>query len=145
MQFLGSNQWAAQLFLGELAAAANIFFHPQLHKECEFFKTHWFSWGHAAAQQSRSICIVYAVFCYRLIHMCIQIFTDAPESCPLSPAAPVLCAPTRQSKKMSRQNRPLAVYNPQALDIQNGKRCTSLYLYIFTFLGVLNERCCECV
>ncbi|XP_039879796.1 rho GTPase-activating protein 10 isoform X3 [Simochromis diagramma] len=48
-----------------------------------------------------------------------KIFTDAPESCPLSPAAPVLCAPTRQSKKMSRQNRPLAVYNPQALDIQN--------------------------
>uniref|UniRef100_A0AAX7T9Q9 Rho GTPase activating protein 10 n=1 Tax=Astatotilapia calliptera TaxID=8154 RepID=A0AAX7T9Q9_ASTCA len=68
-----------------------------------------------------------------------KIFTDAPESCPLSPAAPVLCAPTRQSKKMSRQNRPLAVYNPQALDIQNGKRCTSLYLYIFTFLGVLNK------
>uniref|UniRef100_A0A669DXW9 Rho GTPase activating protein 10 n=1 Tax=Oreochromis niloticus TaxID=8128 RepID=A0A669DXW9_ORENI len=68
-----------------------------------------------------------------------KIFTDAPESCPLSPDAPVLSAPTRHSKKMSRQNRPLAVYNPQALDIQNGKRCTSLYLYIFTFLGVLNE------
>ncbi|XP_030596531.1 rho GTPase-activating protein 10 isoform X1 [Archocentrus centrarchus] len=48
-----------------------------------------------------------------------KIFTDAPESCPLSPAAPVFSAPTRQSKKMSRQNRPLAVYNPQALDIQN--------------------------
>ncbi|CAI5680717.1 unnamed protein product [Oreochromis niloticus] len=48
-----------------------------------------------------------------------KIFTDAPESCPLSPDAPVLSAPTRHSKKMSRQNRPLAVYNPQALDIQN--------------------------
>lgn len=54
--------------------------------------------------------------------LCIQIFADAPESCPLSPAAPVSSsAPTRQSKKQSRQNRPLAVYNPQALDIQNGK------------------------
>ncbi|XP_033480351.1 rho GTPase-activating protein 10 isoform X2 [Epinephelus lanceolatus] len=48
-----------------------------------------------------------------------KIFADAPESCPLSPAAPVFSAPTRQSKKLSRQNRPLAVYNPQALDIQN--------------------------
>ncbi|XP_010773848.1 rho GTPase-activating protein 10 [Notothenia coriiceps] len=47
-----------------------------------------------------------------------KIFTDAPESCPLSPAAPELSAPTRQSKKLSRQSRPLAVYNPQALDIQ---------------------------
>uniref|UniRef100_H2UKM0 Rho GTPase activating protein 10 n=1 Tax=Takifugu rubripes TaxID=31033 RepID=H2UKM0_TAKRU len=47
-----------------------------------------------------------------------KIFADAPESCPLSPAAPVFSAPTRQSKKLSRQNRPLAVYNPQALDIQ---------------------------
>ncbi|CAJ1052491.1 rho GTPase-activating protein 10 isoform X3 [Xyrichtys novacula] len=48
-----------------------------------------------------------------------KIFADAPESCPLSPAALVFSAPTRQSKKLSRQNRPLAVYNPQALDIQN--------------------------
>ncbi|XP_061778866.1 rho GTPase-activating protein 10 isoform X2 [Nerophis lumbriciformis] len=47
-----------------------------------------------------------------------KIFSDAPESCPLSTPAPVLCAPTRQSKKMNRQNRPLAVYNPQSLDIQ---------------------------
>ncbi|XP_061574380.1 rho GTPase-activating protein 10 isoform X2 [Cololabis saira] len=48
-----------------------------------------------------------------------KIFTDAPEVCTLPPAAPVLSAPTRQSKKLSRQNRPLAVYNPQVLDIQN--------------------------
>ncbi|XP_039657590.1 rho GTPase-activating protein 10 isoform X2 [Perca fluviatilis] len=48
-----------------------------------------------------------------------KIFADAPESCPFSPAAPVFSAPTRQSKKQNRQNRPLAVYNPQALDIQN--------------------------
>ncbi|XP_034713545.1 rho GTPase-activating protein 10 isoform X3 [Etheostoma cragini] len=48
-----------------------------------------------------------------------KIFADAPESCPFSPAAPVLSAPTRQSKKQSRQNRPLAVYNPQALNIQS--------------------------
>uniref|UniRef100_A0A3Q3VZC3 Rho GTPase-activating protein 10 n=1 Tax=Mola mola TaxID=94237 RepID=A0A3Q3VZC3_MOLML len=48
-----------------------------------------------------------------------KIFADAPESCPFSPAAPVLTAPTRQSKKLTRQSRPLAVYNPQAIDIQN--------------------------
>ncbi|KAG7221930.1 hypothetical protein INR49_016956 [Caranx melampygus] len=48
-----------------------------------------------------------------------KIFADAPESCPLSPAAPVFSAPTRQSKKQCRQNRPVAVYNPQSLDIQN--------------------------
>ncbi|XP_032397984.1 rho GTPase-activating protein 10 isoform X3 [Etheostoma spectabile] len=48
-----------------------------------------------------------------------KIFADAPESCPISAAAPVLSAPTRQSKKQSRQNRPLAVYNPQALNIQS--------------------------
>ncbi|XP_070777156.1 rho GTPase-activating protein 10 isoform X7 [Enoplosus armatus] len=54
-----------------------------------------------------------------LIEQHEKIFADAPESCPLSPAAPVFSAPTRQSKKLSRQNRPLAVYNPQALDIQN--------------------------
>lgn len=48
-----------------------------------------------------------------------KIFTDSPELNPLSPAGPVLSAPTRQSKKMTRQNRPLAVYNPQVLDIQN--------------------------
>uniref|UniRef100_A0A8C2WWL9 Rho GTPase-activating protein 10 n=1 Tax=Cyclopterus lumpus TaxID=8103 RepID=A0A8C2WWL9_CYCLU len=67
-----------------------------------------------------------------------KIFADAPESCPLSPAAPVFSAPTRQSKKsLNRQNRPLAVYNPQALDIQNGKRRTHLHLYIFTPLNIL--------
>ncbi|KAK2817200.1 hypothetical protein Q5P01_025391 [Channa striata] len=48
-----------------------------------------------------------------------KIFADAPESCPLSPDDPVPSAPTRQSKRLSRQNRPLAVYNPQSLDIQN--------------------------
>ncbi|KAF3687806.1 Rho GTPase-activating protein 10 [Channa argus] len=48
-----------------------------------------------------------------------KIFADAPESCPPSPEAAVVSAPTRQSKRLSRQNRPLAVYNPQSLDIQN--------------------------
>ncbi|XP_068177798.1 rho GTPase-activating protein 10 isoform X4 [Antennarius striatus] len=48
-----------------------------------------------------------------------KIFADAPELCPISPAAPAFSAPTRLSKKQSRQSRPLAVYNPQALDIQN--------------------------
>ncbi|KAJ3614318.1 hypothetical protein NHX12_017892, partial [Muraenolepis orangiensis] len=33
-------------------------------------------------------------------------------------AGPVLLAPTRLSKKLVRQTRPLAVYNPQALDLQ---------------------------
>ncbi|XP_035028639.1 rho GTPase-activating protein 10 isoform X1 [Hippoglossus stenolepis] len=54
-----------------------------------------------------------------LIEQNEKIFADAPESCPLSPDAPAFSAPTRLSKKQSRQNRPLAVYNPQALDIQN--------------------------
>lgn len=48
-----------------------------------------------------------------------KIFADAPESCLLSSVAQVVSAPTRQSKKLNRQNRPLAVYNPQSLDIQN--------------------------
>ncbi|XP_033824328.1 rho GTPase-activating protein 10 [Periophthalmus magnuspinnatus] len=48
-----------------------------------------------------------------------KIFADAPASCPPSPAQPVFTAPTRHSKKQSRQSRPLAVYNPQVLDIQN--------------------------
>uniref|UniRef100_A0A674NME0 Rho GTPase-activating protein 10 n=1 Tax=Takifugu rubripes TaxID=31033 RepID=A0A674NME0_TAKRU len=57
-------------------------------------------------------------------HQKVRPSTDVHFSCPLSPAAPVFSAPTRQSKKLSRQNRPLAVYNPQALDIQTGKNCT---------------------
>lgn len=90
------------------------------------------SWGHAAtAQHSLSICTVTFCLGRDLFTLCIQIFADAPESCPLSPAAPVFSAPTRQSKKLSRHNRPLAVYNPQALDIQNGKRRTHVHLYIF--------------
>ncbi|KAM4604135.1 rho GTPase-activating protein 10 isoform 2-T2 [Polymixia lowei] len=63
-----------------------------------------------------------------LIEQHQKIFADAPESCP-PPAAPVLSAPTRQSKKLSRQSRPLAVYNPQALDIQSGNKTTQ-YLSI---------------
>uniref|UniRef100_A0A667XU65 Rho GTPase activating protein 10 n=1 Tax=Myripristis murdjan TaxID=586833 RepID=A0A667XU65_9TELE len=63
-----------------------------------------------------------------LIEQHQKIFADAPESCPLSSAVPVLSAPTRQSKKLSRQNRPLAVYNPQSLDIQTGKRHAPVYL-----------------
>lgn len=55
-----------------------------------------------------------------LIEQNEKIFADAPESCPLSPAAPAFSAPTRQpSKKLIRQTRPLAVYNPASLDIQN--------------------------
>ncbi|XP_037620523.1 rho GTPase-activating protein 10 isoform X3 [Sebastes umbrosus] len=55
-----------------------------------------------------------------LIEQNEKIFADAPESCPLSPAAPAFSAPTRQpSKKLIRQSRPLAVYNPASLDIQN--------------------------
>ncbi|XP_077574994.1 rho GTPase-activating protein 10 isoform X2 [Stigmatopora nigra] len=49
-----------------------------------------------------------------------KIFTDAPEVCLLSSASAtsVFSAPTRQSKKMNRQSRPLAVYNPQVMDIR---------------------------
>ncbi|KAM9792868.1 rho GTPase-activating protein 10 [Neosynchiropus ocellatus] len=54
-----------------------------------------------------------------LIEQQEQIFADAPDWSPVSPAAPVFSAPTRMSKKQSRQSRPLAVYNPQALDIQS--------------------------
>ncbi|CAL1601043.1 unnamed protein product [Knipowitschia caucasica] len=53
-----------------------------------------------------------------LIEQHEKIFADAPESCLPSPE-PVFTAPTRQSKKLSRQSRPLAVYNPQVLDIQD--------------------------
>lgn len=62
--------------------------------------------------------------------LCIQIFADAPESCPVSPTASVFTAPTRQSKKQSRQSRPLAVYNPQALDIQKGRKCVHTQMYV---------------
>uniref|UniRef100_A0A8C6Q443 Rho GTPase activating protein 10 n=1 Tax=Nothobranchius furzeri TaxID=105023 RepID=A0A8C6Q443_NOTFU len=48
-----------------------------------------------------------------------KIFADAPDLSPFTPAGLVLAAPTRQSKKQSRQSRPLAVYNPQVLDIPN--------------------------
>ncbi|XP_040002576.1 rho GTPase-activating protein 10 [Xiphias gladius] len=41
-----------------------------------------------------------------------------PASCPFHCQAQSLSAPTKQLK-LNRQNRPLAVYNPQALDIQN--------------------------
>lgn len=101
------------------------------------------SWGHAAAAAQHSLSICTVTFCLGrdLFALCIQIFADAPESCPLSPAAPVFSAPTRQSKKLSRQNRPLAVYNPQALDIQNGKRQTNVHLYSFTSLNILNSVC----
>lgn len=105
------------------------------------------SWGHAtaaAAQHSLSICTLTFCLGRDSFTLCIQIFADAPESCPLSPAAPVFSAPTRQSKKLSRQNRPLAVYNPQALDIQTGKRCTHVHLDIFIFVNVLKELSIHC-
>ncbi|CAL8330322.1 unnamed protein product [Merluccius merluccius] len=54
-----------------------------------------------------------------LIEQHQKIFAEAPESCPPL-AGPVLLAPTRQSKKQIRQSRPLAVYNPEALDMQSG-------------------------
>ncbi|XP_051558876.1 rho GTPase-activating protein 10 [Myxocyprinus asiaticus] len=52
-----------------------------------------------------------------LIEQHEKIFGDAPSISPSLATTP-LSAPTRQSKKVSRQNRPLAVYNPQVLDIQ---------------------------
>uniref|UniRef100_A0A8C5DI71 Rho GTPase activating protein 10 n=1 Tax=Gouania willdenowi TaxID=441366 RepID=A0A8C5DI71_GOUWI len=80
-----------------------------------------------------------------LIEQHKKIFADAPEFCPLSPASAVFSAPTRQSKKMSRQSRPLAVYNPQALDIQNGKKLINFYLYVhinmYIYLNVRANLC----
>uniref|UniRef100_A0A4W5MNC8 Rho GTPase activating protein 10 n=1 Tax=Hucho hucho TaxID=62062 RepID=A0A4W5MNC8_9TELE len=53
-----------------------------------------------------------------LIEQHEKIFGDVPDT-----SSPGLSAPTRQSKKLSvRQNRPLAVYNPQTVDLQTGKR-----------------------
>lgn len=52
-----------------------------------------------------------------LIEQHEKIFGDAPSSSPSLATTP-LSAPTRQSKRLSRQTRPLAVYNPQVLDIQ---------------------------
>lgn len=84
--------------------------------------------------------------CRDSLTLCIQIVADAPEPCPLSPAAPAFSAPTRQSKKLSRQNRPLAVYNPQALDIQTGKIREDAHLYVSspesTVEAVAMSECC---
>ncbi|XP_056313693.1 rho GTPase-activating protein 10 [Danio aesculapii] len=52
-----------------------------------------------------------------LIEQHEKIFGDAPSGSPSLATTP-LSAPTRQSKRLSRQTRPLAVYNPQVLDIQ---------------------------
>ncbi|KAI1883657.1 hypothetical protein AGOR_G00233820 [Albula goreensis] len=53
-----------------------------------------------------------------LIEQHETIFGDPPGA-PVSAAEPTLAAPTRQSKsRQSRHNRPLAVYNPQVVDIQ---------------------------
>ncbi|KAI7811528.1 rho GTPase-activating protein 10 [Triplophysa rosa] len=52
-----------------------------------------------------------------LIEQHTKIFEDAPSISATLATTP-LSAPTRQSKKLSRQSRPLAVYNPQVLDIQ---------------------------
>ncbi|KAI1887451.1 hypothetical protein AGOR_G00190430 [Albula goreensis] len=46
-----------------------------------------------------------------------KIFGDAPDAS-LCTTAPSVTAPARQSRKQARQNRPLAVYNPQVQDIQ---------------------------
>ncbi|KAG7264972.1 hypothetical protein CRUP_005417, partial [Coryphaenoides rupestris] len=51
-----------------------------------------------------------------LIEQHQKIFAEAPESCPPS-AGPVLLAPTRLSKKVARQSRPLAVYFQSVLPV----------------------------
>ncbi|XP_028833328.1 rho GTPase-activating protein 10 isoform X2 [Denticeps clupeoides] len=56
-----------------------------------------------------------------LIEQHEKIFGDAPS---LPSCASPFSAPTRQSKKLSRQSRPLAVYNPQVLDIQTVSGCS---------------------
>ncbi|XP_036407049.1 rho GTPase-activating protein 10 [Megalops cyprinoides] len=52
-----------------------------------------------------------------LIEQHEKIFGDPPNTSP-STAEPSFSAPTRQSKRQNRQNRPLAVYNPQVVDMQ---------------------------
>ncbi|KAJ8335647.1 hypothetical protein SKAU_G00389890 [Synaphobranchus kaupii] len=52
-----------------------------------------------------------------LIEQQEKIFGDAPDTSPTT-TVPSLTAPTRQSRKLSRQNRPLAVYNPPVQDMQ---------------------------
>uniref|UniRef100_A0A6Q2Z2F0 Rho GTPase activating protein 10 n=1 Tax=Esox lucius TaxID=8010 RepID=A0A6Q2Z2F0_ESOLU len=63
-----------------------------------------------------------------LIEQHETIFGDLPASSPMS-TTPGFSAPTRQSKKLGRTNRPLAVYNPQSLDLQtgNGRRAKAVY------------------
>lgn len=53
-----------------------------------------------------------------LIEQHDKIFGDAPGTGSPSAQSP-LSAPTRQSKKLPRQTRPLAVYNPEALNIHS--------------------------
>uniref|UniRef100_A0A673MSA1 Rho GTPase activating protein 10 n=1 Tax=Sinocyclocheilus rhinocerous TaxID=307959 RepID=A0A673MSA1_9TELE len=55
-----------------------------------------------------------------LIEQHEKIFGHAPSSSP-SLATAHLFAPTRQSKRLSRQNRPLAVYNPQVVTLMKAK------------------------
>uniref|UniRef100_A0AAR2IV92 Rho GTPase activating protein 10 n=1 Tax=Pygocentrus nattereri TaxID=42514 RepID=A0AAR2IV92_PYGNA len=55
-----------------------------------------------------------------LIEQHEKIFGDIPSVSPSSAISPL--APTRQSKKQTRQSRPLAVYNPSVLDIHTGTR-----------------------
>uniref|UniRef100_A0A8C6Q3M0 Rho GTPase activating protein 10 n=1 Tax=Nothobranchius furzeri TaxID=105023 RepID=A0A8C6Q3M0_NOTFU len=69
-----------------------------------------------------------------------KIFADAPDLSPFTPAGLVLAAPTRQSKKQSRQSRPLAVYNPQVLDIPNGKSVINLHLSFHWFVRTSLKR-----
>ncbi|KAI4893957.1 hypothetical protein NFI96_018684 [Prochilodus magdalenae] len=62
-----------------------------------------------------------------LIEQHEKIFGDLPNVSPTSAISPL--APTRQSKKQIRQSRPLAVYNPQVLDIHTvspSSECVSM-------------------
>uniref|UniRef100_A0A6Q2Z3I0 Rho GTPase activating protein 10 n=1 Tax=Esox lucius TaxID=8010 RepID=A0A6Q2Z3I0_ESOLU len=75
-----------------------------------------------------------------LIEQHETIFGDLPASSPMS-TTPGFSAPTRQSKKLGRTNRPLAVYNPQSLDLQTGNpvgsRRALRYLSPFAYLSLL--------
>uniref|UniRef100_A0AAQ4QXA1 Rho GTPase activating protein 10 n=1 Tax=Gasterosteus aculeatus aculeatus TaxID=481459 RepID=A0AAQ4QXA1_GASAC len=83
---------------------------------------------------------VAAIMDLKFQNIVVEILIEHDEKVPLTTGICITSsAPTRQSKKQSRQNRPLAVYNPQALDIHNGKRRTHLHLYIFTPPNILQE------
>uniref|UniRef100_A0A8C6Q355 Rho GTPase-activating protein 10 n=1 Tax=Nothobranchius furzeri TaxID=105023 RepID=A0A8C6Q355_NOTFU len=84
---------------------------------------------------------VAAIMDLKFQNIVVEILIEHHEKVtPFTPAGLVLAAPTRQSKKQSRQSRPLAVYNPQVLDIPNGKSVINLHLSFHWFVRTSLKR-----